>query len=440
MFVLSWSFALVVVLISTFLYQVLTFLFDFKLLLFSITTTMYILGIVRYLYLPSSAVSWTFWPIESYWEKFKVDYLIATAEGENIHDEEIDIDIDSLRKTGNQEFLSLHRRERNKYIIKRLKMLKLFGRAMPTKACMSNLNNFCFISVFLVTFSYRLLISLLLLPIKIVLTQFFFIIFSIYYVKLYFSTKDKKISIPCLHRFIESNYILRLVFQDIIFEPLDSGSHDRKERRQEWLRNPKRQWVSYTLYYYVIWHICIVPYYGAFQHLQALNFILSNKRQCKSESCVIKPKIITNTNTKALTILFLILYLVIFPSYKLHSWLALTVKASYVCHISFSQKTLTPEGVWVSEPRDIEDNQDFMDLVRKPFYSIEADVNLDRRINTYINACQKALVKDNHNYIFSVTIDEGFPLHDIVRHLQNEITLIKYTYNIKLKNTTDDSL
>jgi len=81
-----------------------------------------------------------------------------------------------------------------------------------------------------------------------------------------------------------------------------------------------------------------------------------------------------------------------------------------------------------------------MDLVRKPFYSIEADVNLDRRINTYINACQKALVKDNHNYIFSVTIDEGFPLHDIVRLLQNEITLIKYTYNIKLKNTTDDSL
>ena len=61
-----------------------------------------------------------------------------------------------------------------------------------------------------------------------------------------------------------------------------------------------------------------MPYYGAFDHLQALNFILGNKRQCKSP----KPKtqfwVVPNTNTKALTALFLVLYLLMLPGYKLH--------------------------------------------------------------------------------------------------------------------------
>ena len=126
--------------------------------------------------------------------------------------------MDILRKTSTQEFLSLYLKDRVTIINLNLKNRNFFIRDMSIEY-MRKLNNLCFISVVLVAVFYRLLLSILLLPIKILLTQFFFIVFLGYYIKLYLSTNNKELSIPNLQEFTESNFVLRHVFRDITFEP-----------------------------------------------------------------------------------------------------------------------------------------------------------------------------------------------------------------------------
>ena len=87
---------------------------------------------------------------------------------------------------------------------------------------MSNLDNFCFKSVVFVAFIYRIVLNVFLLPLKIILTQFFFIGFLRSYLKLYFLDRYGELYIPDLQRFIKSNSVRRYVFKDIVFEPLEN--------------------------------------------------------------------------------------------------------------------------------------------------------------------------------------------------------------------------
>ena len=437
---LSWIFILIAFFITTPLCVVMFFIGSFKLILFITAIIVYLLGNVCDLYL-SNRLHWGHWPIEHRWEKFKTSYLVDLITSNNIDYE--DIDMDSLEKASTQEFLSLYRKERNRITFMRLKKHDFFSWHLPIKR-MSNLDNFCFKSVVFVAFIYRIVLNVFLLPLKIILTQFFFIVFLVYYIKLYLLTSYRELRIPDLQRFTESNFVLRYVFKGIIFEPLENNVKPHyqdwiNKRREEWYYNPKRQWISYTLYYYVIWHIFIVPYYGAFDHLQALNFILSNKRQCRSDQCKTHLWVVPNTNTRVLTVLFLILYLITLPAYKLHTWLSITIFNSYRLHYEFG-KIILDDGEWVFNPKEIEGWEEFFDLLRKPFYSIEDDLNVDRSLKIYINVCQKTLMKDHYNHIFSVTMVGEFPLHAWVKVLQDEITLVKYPYYKELINVMTDAL
>ena len=439
MFFLNWTFILISLLILTFLCKAITLLSSFKVLLFNITITVYISGGLCYLH-SLNTLSWGEWPNEHRWEKYKTSCLLTL-----LYDDEIDeegIEMENIRKTSNQEFLSLLRKNSYITITERINKWDFLGRCLSVDN-ISKLNNLCSISVFLVALSYRLLINALLLPLKTVLTQFFFIVFVGYYIKLYFSIENKELCIPNLQDFIKSNLVLRHIFKDIIFEPdFNVRQHYRdgvNKRYTEWRTNTKRTWVSYTLYYYISWHICIVPYYGAFDHLQALNFILSNKRQCESHKCKTQLWVVPNTNTRALTSLFLILYILTLPGYKLHTWITQTLFNSWRLYCKFGNTTWDDEES-AFKPKEIEDNKELIDLLKKPFYSIESDLNDDIICKRYINICQKVLMKDRDNYIFSVTRVGKFPLHAFVKALQDEITLIKYTYYEELEDIIDRAL
>ena len=439
MFFLNWIFILITLLICTFLCKAVIFLSSFKLLLFSITVTVYILGGICYLR-SLNTLSWGAWPAEHRWKKYKTSCLLNL-----LHDDEIDeesIEMDNIRKTSNQEFLSLLRKNRHRVLTERIKRWDFLGWCLSIDN-ISKLNNLCSISVFLVALSYRLLINILLLPLKIVLTQFFFIVFVGYYVKLYFSIENKELYIPNLQDFIKSNFVLRRIFKDIIFEPDVNVQQQYRDkvikRHKEWRANPKRTWVSWTLYYYISWHVCIVPYYGAFDHLQALNFILSNKRQCGSHKCKTQLWVVPNTNTKALTSLFLILYVLTLPGYKLHTWITQALFNSWRLYCKFG-KNVWDDGESTFTPKEIEDNKELIDLLKKPFYSIESDLNNDIICKRYINVCRKVLIKDRDNYVFSVTQVGRFPLHAFVKALQDEITLIKYTHYEELEDIIDKAL
>ena len=441
MFFLSWIFILIAFFISTPLCLAMFFMGSFKLILFSTLIVVYLLGTVCDLYL-SNRLHWGHWPIEHGWEKFKTSYLVDLITSNNIDYE--DIDMDSLEKVSSQEFLSLYRKERRRITVRRLRKRDFFSWHLPIKR-MGNLSNFRFRfkSIVLVAFIYRLVLNVFLLPLKIILTQFFFIGFLRSYLKLYFLARYGELYIPDLQGFIKSNFVRRYVFKDIVFEPLENVNPNYQDwmdkRHQEWRDNPKRQQILYTLYYYISWHIFIVPYYGAFDHLQAINFILSNKRQSRSDQCKTHLWVVPNTNTRILTVLFLVLYLVTLPAYKLHTWLSITVFNSYRLHHKFGKIVLGDDG-WVLKPKGIEDVEEFFDLLRKPFYSIEDDLNVDRSSKIYINVCHKTLMKDHYNYIFSITITGESPLHAWVNVLQDEITLIKYSYYKELTNVMTDAL
>ena len=169
-----------------------------------------------------------------------MNYLQSCSDDDNEYCEYTayeDAYMDSLRQTSNNEFLSLYWKDKILGIVQRFKK-RDFLVIRDISFFRSKLNHFCFISVFLVAFSYRLFLNVLLLPLKIILTQFFFILFLGYYIKLCLLTSDKELRIPNLQEFTKSNFALRRIFRDITFEPLPNNNRQNcqdlvNKRRQE---------------------------------------------------------------------------------------------------------------------------------------------------------------------------------------------------------------
>jgi len=462
-------FFLIVALSTHFLCSILIYIYKLWPLVFKVIFILYVSGALFNLCLPTRRLTWGRGPLEHDWNHFKLTYQICRLvraklrkspnsgplepgvpefDPRDYNSPDLDPSafpkkvIDRLNKVSTKKFLSILWKEKHETLLWRLDYCEFNG--YVSWRDLDLIDNPAAVLVFLLGFSYRLIVNLLLLPIKTFLTCMFFMLFLKDYVHLYFSTYKKEIQVPAVQDLIRNNARLEVLFRDITLKPqrnLNESEYEADQRYWEWLNDPKREWVSYTLYYYVLWHICIVPYYGAFDHLQALNFILGNKRQSqwKPRTHLTQFWVVPNTNTVALTVLFLILYLLMLPGFKLHRWVTITIYNSLYLSADFREEAELG-SMFPIKLREATSYEDLLDFLRKPFYSIERDLSNAQGAKTYLNVCKKTLMKDPKNYILSITMLNESPLHALVIALQDHITIIKYTYYEELKSVMDDAL